>query len=76
MTLKEWRKQNGFTQDQLGGQIGVSGVTVSRYETGERIPENTVMQSIFSVTAGEVTPNDFYGVADCSEGSQPDRVSA
>ena len=36
--LKEARKAAGLTQEQLGEKIGVTGVTIMRYEKGERRP--------------------------------------
>ena len=60
MKLREWRVGKGYAQGETGALIGVSGVTVSRYETGGRIPEHDVMVQIATVTNGAVTPNDFY----------------
>jgi len=34
--LKAYRDERGLTQEQLAGQLGVSSVTVSRWETGAR----------------------------------------
>lgn len=50
--LKELRKDSGLTQEQLGEQIGVSGRTVSRWETGANLPDLDVL----------VVISDFYGV--------------
>lgn len=37
--MAEWRESKGLTQVQVGQRIGTSGVTVSRWETGERRPD-------------------------------------
>lgn len=40
--IAEWRESRGLSQEQLGGRLGtkgVSGVTVSRWETGVRLPD-------------------------------------
>lgn len=37
--IAEWRKNRGLTQEQLGGRLGTSDVTISRWETGERQPD-------------------------------------
>lgn len=34
--LKAYRDQNGITQDALAKELGVSSITVSRWETGMR----------------------------------------
>jgi DNA-binding XRE family transcriptional regulator len=34
--LKEWRRKNRFTQDQLAKALGIYQVTVARWETGVR----------------------------------------
>lgn len=34
--LKRYRDRLGITQEALGKELGVHGVTVSRWETGER----------------------------------------
>lgn len=42
--------------------IKSTATSVSRYVTGERIPEPEIMQRIFDATGGLVTANDFYGL--------------
>lgn len=37
--IAEWREAKNLTQEALGGRLGVTGVTVSRWETGERRPD-------------------------------------
>lgn len=50
--LKELRKEKGITQERLGEQFGVSGRTVSRWETGAKLPDLDVLVLI----------SDYYGV--------------
>mgnify|MGYP003651543131 CR=1 FL=1 len=37
--LAEWREKVGISQEALGGRLGVSDVTISRWETGKRRPD-------------------------------------
>ena len=41
--LKELRREKGLTQEQLAEQFGVSGRTVSRWETGRSLPDFDVL---------------------------------
>jgi DNA-binding transcriptional regulator YiaG len=34
--LRKWREENGYTQDELAGILGVAMFSVSRWETGTR----------------------------------------
>lgn len=36
--LAEWREQKGLSQETLGGRLGVTDVTISRWETGSGVP--------------------------------------
>ena len=44
--LKELRKEKGVTQEQLAETLGVSGRTVSRWETGFNMPDLDVLIQI------------------------------
>lgn len=37
--LRELRKAEGWTQEELGERIGVAGATISRWESGEHVPQ-------------------------------------
>lgn len=50
--LAEYRaaQQPPLTQDDLGSRIGVDGMTVSRWERGESLPQKRQWPKIESVT--------------------------
>ena len=50
--LKALRKEKGLTQEQLAETLGVSGRTVSRWETGSNMPDLAVLVQL----------TDYYGV--------------
>lgn len=66
--LADWRKEKGWTQAQLGRAIGVAQPVVSDMERADNpsIPKPVTMRRIYLVTAGAVTPNDFYDLPDIS----------
>ena len=44
----------------MAERIGVTSVSLSRYERDERIPAREIMPKIVAETDGAVQPNDFY----------------
>lgn len=44
--LKELRKEKGLTQEQLAEILGVSGRTISRWETGSNMPDLSILIQI------------------------------
>ena len=55
--LKELRKEKEITQEQFAEVLGVSGRTVSRWETGNNMPDISLLISIaeyFDVTIPEI----------------------
>ena len=56
-TLREARKARGWTQEQLAEKADIARETLSRFESGERIPSNAqafVLAALFNVRVGEV----------------------
>lgn len=63
MKLKTYRKQQGLSRAKVAEALGVTGVTVWRWETGRMFPSAPVMKRIAKWSGGQVTPNDFVGVS-------------
>jgi transcriptional regulator with XRE-family HTH domain len=58
--ITEWRENRGLSQEQLGARLGpkgVSGVTVSRWETGKRKPDLNAQAAI--AEALDIDPFDL-----------------
>ncbi len=55
--LKELRKQNNMTQEQLGERIGVTNKTVSRWETGKYMPpieHLKLLSDLYQISINEI----------------------
>lgn len=63
MTLKEWLARQGLSNAEFGKAINRTAETVRRYVSAERIPDRDTMPLIAEATCGEVTANDFFGIA-------------
>lgn len=58
--LKVFRKQNGFTQEQVAERLGVSRQAVAKWERGESIPdiENVIaLADMYEVTVDSLVRN-------------------
>ena len=67
--LRTWREGKGRDRKGLADEIEVTPVALGRYERhpsdpGQQIPARAVMIRLYRVTAGRVTPNDFYDLPD------------
>lgn len=49
MTLKEARKMSGMSMQELGKAVGVTAVTICRYEHGSRTPDARTAKRIADV---------------------------
>ncbi len=55
--LKKLRKEKGFTQEQIAEKLNVSGRTVSRWETGNNMPDISLLVEIaelYDITIPEI----------------------
>ena len=63
MKLKDWLSKEGLSVTDFARRLNKPQPTVLRYVNGDRIPEPPAMRLIGELTNGEVTANDFYGMA-------------
>jgi anhydro-N-acetylmuramic acid kinase len=75
MKLRAYRGMVGITQSELAGRLGVSELSVIKYESGASVPSPTTMRQIFQVTAGAVMPNDFYELEGVDMSNRIENVS-
>lgn len=55
--LKQLRKENNMTQEQLGERIGVTNKTISRFETGNYMPPVeclAILSDIYKISINEI----------------------
>ena len=58
--LDKWIKENSSNRKKLAKTLNISTASLSRYLTGDRIPKQSIMQKIITVTEGNVNPSNFY----------------
>lgn len=66
--IKEARERAGMTQEELGKAIGVTGVTIMRYERGQRQPRFKQMERI--ADALDVPVMDLMGLGSTVQSAQ------
>ncbi|MEO0548371.1 MAG: helix-turn-helix domain-containing protein [Pseudomonadota bacterium] len=71
MTLREWRKRNGYTQKRVATDCGVSHVRISMIERGDGPPSPSLAKRIEFVSDGEVTAAELLGLS-VNKGVQED----
>ncbi len=62
MTLGEWLEREKIEMRDFARRIDRTPEAVRRYVVGDRIPDKGTMPLIVAATAGEVAPNDFFGI--------------
>ena len=64
--IKRYRKEKGFTQEQLANIIGVSVMTIRRFESGTREPKIFMLEKI--AAALDIPTATLYGVSETPGG--------
>jgi transcriptional regulator with XRE-family HTH domain len=62
MRFADWINATNTTNAEFARRAGWTSETVRRYRNGEREPGTAEMATIFNLTDGLVTPNDWAGV--------------
>lgn len=60
MKLRDWLALKGHSQEEFAKLIEVTQQAVATYVLETSIPRKPTMLRIVEVTAGAVTPTDFY----------------
>lgn len=56
--VREWRRRRFLTQQQLAEQLGVSYMTVQRWELGQSLPRLSQQKKLIEVL--EISPDEFF----------------
>jgi|APPan5920702963_1055757.scaffolds.fasta_scaffold74239_2 DNA-binding transcriptional regulator YdaS (Cro superfamily) len=60
MKLSIWMIENDMDDKAFAKRMGVSIYGVQKWRLGVSVPRATQLLKILEITAGEVTPNDFF----------------
>lgn len=60
MTLNDYLLKNFISKKEFARQYGFNYENIRLYCNGTRIPRIPFLKKIYEVTAGQVTPADFY----------------
>jgi len=60
MKLRTYRAISNLTQQEIAQKLGVSELSIIKYEGGTNMPSRETMVRIYEITSGLVTPNDFF----------------
>lgn len=60
MKLKSFLRFNGISNREFSKNLGISNVSLSRYMSGNRLPNTKILNKIYQLTDGLVDANDFY----------------
>ena len=60
MKLDTYIRKTRLSRADLAKKLGISRMSLYRYQTGLRVPNKRLMARIVKLTLGRVQPNDFY----------------
>lgn len=62
MTMKEYRKRQKMTQEQMGALLGISQAHVSELESGVKKPSYELMLAAYRTSRGRVPFASWFAV--------------
>jgi transcriptional regulator with XRE-family HTH domain len=68
MDLRDWRRAQRLSAEDLGARVGVAASTLVSYENGTRRPRADVAQRIEAVTGGAVSAASLLGLSEPRRG--------
>lgn len=77
--LKELRKENKLTQEQLGEKLGVTNKTVSKWETGNYMPPIEILKllsELYNVSINEILSGRRLSDGEYKEKAEENMTSA
>lgn len=62
MKISEYISKKGISIENFAEQLQVTHGAVCHWIKGRNKPSEEMINSIYKITDGKVTPNDFYGI--------------
>lgn len=59
MTLNDYMRDNGFTDEAMSKKVGVSRSAITQYRLGDRMPKPEIMVRLVEATDAKVNPMDL-----------------
>lgn len=73
MRFSDWRKGQGYTQQQAAEALGVTQPVISQLEADDpKVRGGAFVLAISKLTRGAVTPNDIYALPPIEQLELPD----
>lgn len=63
MNLSDYLQKNDISMGQFAYEVGVEPQAVGLWKAGLRTPRSKHQKKIFQITEGQVSPNDWVGIA-------------
>ncbi len=76
--IAKLRRERGMTQEALGGKLGVTNKTVSRWENGNYMPDIETLRALskeFGVTMEELIDGERAAAPENEKGGRPERFT-
>lgn len=70
--IKDLRKKNGFTQEELAERLGVTYQAVSKWENGTGMPDISQVVPLASIF--KVSTDVLFGIADTTENEEARKI--